>query len=99
LSNVKLVRSGVLAAESNTINEKRTKALAKSIVEISFIKPPQGHEGWVLANARDVPDEILRTREETSDKIQIKRNPRRMRRFYALGILHFNGVVSRGSIV
>ena len=39
LTNVELVRSGVLAAESNTINEKRTKTLAKSIVQISFIKP------------------------------------------------------------
>jgi len=40
LSNVKLLWSGVRAAESNTINEKRTKALAKSIVKISFMKPP-----------------------------------------------------------
>ena len=39
MSNVELVRSGLLAAEINTINEKRTKTLAKSIVEISFIKP------------------------------------------------------------
>jgi hypothetical protein len=29
----------VPAAESSTINEKRTKTLAKTIVEISFIKP------------------------------------------------------------
>ena len=50
LANVELVRSGELAAESNTINEKRTKTLAKSIVEISFIKPsPKGTKGWVLA--------------------------------------------------
>jgi hypothetical protein len=50
LSNVELVRSGVLAAESNTINEKRTKTLAKSIVEISFIKAlPKGTKGWVFA--------------------------------------------------
>jgi hypothetical protein len=42
LSNVQLVQSGVLAAESNTINEKRTKTLAKSIVEISFIRPSPG---------------------------------------------------------
>jgi hypothetical protein len=34
----------VLAAEINTINEKRTKTLAKSIVEISFIKPSPGYE-------------------------------------------------------
>jgi hypothetical protein len=40
LSNVELVRSGVLAAESNTINEKRTKRLAISIVEKSLIRPP-----------------------------------------------------------
>jgi hypothetical protein len=40
----------VLAAESKTINEKRTKTLAKSIVEISFIKPfPKGTKHWVLA--------------------------------------------------
>jgi hypothetical protein len=39
----------VLAAEINTINERRTKTLAKSIVEISFIKPPKGTKGWVLA--------------------------------------------------
>jgi hypothetical protein len=44
LANVELVRSGELAAEINTINEKRTKTLAKSIVEISFISPPQGYE-------------------------------------------------------
>jgi hypothetical protein len=37
----------VLAAEINAINEKRTKTLAKSIVEISFIKPSQGHERLV----------------------------------------------------
>jgi hypothetical protein len=34
----------VLAAEINTINEKRTKTLAKSIVEISFIKPSPRQE-------------------------------------------------------
>jgi hypothetical protein len=44
LANVELVRSGELAAEINTINEKRTKTLAKSIVEISFIKPSPRHE-------------------------------------------------------
>src|SRR5262245_48361196 len=44
LSNVKLLRSGVRAAESNTINENRTKTLAKSIVKLSFIKPPREHE-------------------------------------------------------
>jgi len=49
LSNVELVRSGVRAAESNTINEKRTKALAKSIVEISLIKSSNGTKDWVFA--------------------------------------------------
>jgi hypothetical protein len=40
----------VLAAESKTINEKRTKTLAKSIVEISFIKPsPRARNTGVLA--------------------------------------------------
>jgi hypothetical protein len=38
------VLSVTLSFEGETINEKRTKTLAKSIVEISFIKPPQGHE-------------------------------------------------------
>jgi|GEM_PF-1642711 hypothetical protein len=39
LTKIELVRSGWPAAESNTINEKRTKALAKRVVQISFIKP------------------------------------------------------------
>jgi hypothetical protein len=69
LSNVELVRSDVLAAESNTINEKRTKTLAKSIVEISFIKASPRAQKAVLATtvslrkvgaspkrASDVPD-------------------------------------------
>jgi len=30
------------------INEKRTKTLAKSIVEISFISLPEDTKGWVL---------------------------------------------------
>jgi hypothetical protein len=48
LSNAELVRSGVPAAESSTINEKRTKTLAKNIVEISFINPSlrRASEGW-----------------------------------------------------
>ena len=40
LTKAGLIRSGVRGAESNTINEKRTKTLAKRIVEISFINPP-----------------------------------------------------------
>jgi hypothetical protein len=56
----------VRAAESNTINEKRTKTLAKSIIKKSFIKPfPENAKGWVLAmtlslrkvvSASDMPD-------------------------------------------
>jgi hypothetical protein len=39
----------VLAAESNTINEKRTKRLAKIIVDISFIKPSTSAKGELFS--------------------------------------------------
>jgi hypothetical protein len=52
----------VLAAQSNTINEKRIKPLAKSIVEISFIKPsPKGTKSWSLRRHFSVKwEQILR---------------------------------------
>jgi hypothetical protein len=48
LSNAELVRSGLPAADSSTINEKRTKTLAKNIAAISFINPSlrRASESW-----------------------------------------------------
>jgi hypothetical protein len=38
--NIELVRSGLLAAETNTSSEKKTNALANTIFAMSFISPP-----------------------------------------------------------